>query len=194
MSSRIFQGVIIQMKDATDRCMGVTDDQGTVVACSELSMIGSRLADFRGIQGDYPDQVFTTGEHTYKPIGSANTRQDYAVFVDGRDAAARCVCILAAVAFQEAKNNYEEKHNKATFVKNIISDNILPGDVYVRAKELHFTDEIPCALRLLAFCRERGYRIAGDYLCEVLTEFNVFDSRERSMFLRLQVPVMFTKK
>jgi len=46
------------------------------------------------------------------------------------------------VAFQEAKTNYEEKHNKATFVKNIISDNILPGDVYVRAKELHFvTDE-----------------------------------------------------
>ena len=50
---------------------------------------------------------------------------------------------MASVAFNEAKNNYEEKHNKAAFVKNIISDNILPGDVYVRAKELHFvTDEV----------------------------------------------------
>ena len=53
------------------------------------------------------------------------------------------VCTMAAVAFNEAKNSYEEKHNKAAFVKNIISDNILPGDVYVRAKELHFvTDEM----------------------------------------------------
>ena len=178
MSSRIFQGVIIQMKDATDRCMGVTDDQGTVVACSELSMIGSRLADFRGILGDYPDQVFTTGEHTYKPIGSANTRQDYAVFVDGRDAAARCVCILAAVAFQEAKNNYEEKHNKATFVKNIISDNILPGDVYVRAKELHFTDEIPRCVLLV--------RLAEKADMAVVEELgNLFPDRQRDFVLSI---------
>ena len=46
MSSRIFQGVIVQMKDATTRCIGVVDEQGFVIACSELSMIGSRLVDF----------------------------------------------------------------------------------------------------------------------------------------------------
>ena len=32
MSSRIFQSVIIQMKDATDRVIGVADNQGFVVA------------------------------------------------------------------------------------------------------------------------------------------------------------------
>ena len=52
MSSRIFQSIIIQMKDATDRCIGVADDQGVVVACSELGMIGTKLEDFRGVQGD----------------------------------------------------------------------------------------------------------------------------------------------
>ena len=43
MSSRIFQGVIVQMKDATTRCIGVVDEQGFVIACSELSMIGCHL-------------------------------------------------------------------------------------------------------------------------------------------------------
>ena len=138
MSSRIFQSIIIQMKDATDRCIGVVDDQGVVAACSELSMIGTKLDDFHGGFGDYPDQIFTSNFRTYKPVGGLSTRLDYAVFVDGHDATARCVCILASVAFQEAKVNYEEKHNKTIFVKNIISDNILPGDIYVRAKELHF--------------------------------------------------------
>ena len=33
---------------------------------------------------------------------------------------------------------YEERHDRGTFVKNIIMDNILPGDIYIRAKELHF--------------------------------------------------------
>ena len=49
----------------------------------------------------------------------------------------------------EARTNYEEKHNKATFVKNIISDNILPGDVYVRAKELHFVTDVPRSVYLV---------------------------------------------
>ena len=149
MSSRIFQSIIIQMKDATDRCIGVVDDQGFVVACSELGMIGTKLDDFYGVLSDYSDQVFTSSVRTYKPLGGPKSRLDYAVFVDGRDVTARCVCILAGVAFQEAKINYEEKHNKTIFVKNIISDNILPGDIYVRAKELHFATDVPRAVLLI---------------------------------------------
>lgn len=41
------------------------------------------------------------------------------------------------------RRSYEEKHDKGSFVKNIISDNILLGDIYVRAKELHVTTEVP---------------------------------------------------
>ena len=149
MSSRIFQSVIVQMKDATDRCMGVIDAEGFVVASSELSLIGSRLEDVHSIVGDIPDQVFTSGNRTYKLLGGLNSHFDYVVFVDGRDTVARSVCILASVAFNEAKTNYEEKHNKATFVKNIISDNILPGDVYVRAKELHFVADVPRGVLLI---------------------------------------------
>ena len=149
MSSRIFQSVIVQMKDATDRVMGVVDSEGFVVACSELSLIGSHLDDIEAITSDIPEQLFTSAGRTYKLLGGANSKMDYAVFADGRDTTARCVCVMAAVAFNEARTNYEEKHNKATFVKNIISDNILPGDVYVRAKELHFVTDVPRAVILV---------------------------------------------
>ncbi len=149
MSSRIFQSVIIQMKDATDRIIGVADNQGFVVACSELSMIGSYLDDMQGIAGDVPDQVLTTASRTYKLLGGPDSQFDYAVFAEGSDANARCVCILAAVAMSEAKIYYEEKHDKATFIKNIISDNILPGDVYVRAKELRFSADVPRVVFLI---------------------------------------------
>lgn len=147
MSSRIFQNVIIQMKDAVDRTIGVVDEQGFVVASSELAMIGSRLDDFHAYDFESGEQCVVTGSRTYSPLSSANGKFDYAAFVEGSDALARTICSVAAVAFNEAKSNYEEKHNKAAFVKNIISDNILPGDVYVRAKELHFvTDEPRCVL------------------------------------------------
>lgn len=54
-----------------------------------------------------------------------------------------------------------------------------------------FDHEMDSARRLLAFCREHSYLVSGNYLCEVLTEFNVFDDQQRGMFLRLQVPVSF---
>ena len=56
---------------------------------------------------------------------------------------------MAYVALNGAKTYYEEKHDKGTFVKNIITDNILPGDVYIRAKELHFVTDVPRAVFLV---------------------------------------------
>jgi carbohydrate diacid regulator len=149
MSSKIFQNVIIQMKDAVDRTIGVVDEQGFVVASSELAMIGSRLDDFRIYEFDGAEHCVVTASRTYSPLSTEGGKLDYAAFVEGTDSMAKTLCAVAAVAFNEAKNNYEEKHNKAAFVKNIISDNILPGDVYVRAKELHFVTDEPRVVLLV---------------------------------------------
>lgn len=54
-----------------------------------------------------------------------------------------------------------------------------------------FDEEKEYAKRLLEYCEENKYKIVGDYICEVLTEFSVFDDEKRGMFLRLQVPVAF---
>ena len=141
MSSRIFQNVIIQMRDAVDRPIGVVDDQGFVVASSELAIIGSRLDDFHLYEVENAAQAVSTSNRTYFPLSSGSGRIEFVAFVEGTDRSSRMICTMASVAFNEAKNSYEEKHNKAAFVKNIISDNILPGDVYVRAKELHFVTD-----------------------------------------------------
>ena len=144
MSSRIFQNVIIQMKEAVDRPIGVVDEQGFVVAASELAMIGSRLDDFRAYDLEQARSLpVSTDNRSFCALNSEGGKLDYAAFVEGADGISRTVCAVAAVAFNEAKNNFEEKHNKAAFIKNIISDNILPGDVYVRAKELHFVTDEP---------------------------------------------------
>jgi len=56
-----------------------------------------------------------------------------------------------------------------------------------------FHQEINYAKRLLDYCRMNNLIIYGDYICEVLSELSMFDHHERSMFLRLQVPVFFKK-
>ena len=135
MSNGVFQNVISQLKDATDRVLGVIDADGSVVACSDVTLLGERWTDAAVKVGASYDSIVTYGQKTFKTmVGSANFLE-YAVFCAGEDELARCMCVAAYVALNDAKNYYEDKHDRGTFVKNIIMDNILPGDIYIRAKD-----------------------------------------------------------
>ena len=148
MSSRIFQSVVLQMKECTDRAIGVIDSEGTVVACNELTSIGERwYGAVEAVARNEQNAIYE--EKTFRAMNGWGAQFDYAVFVKGDDEQASTLCAMAAVALNGAKSYYEEKHDKVGFVKNILSDNILLGDIYVRAKELHFVSELPRAVILI---------------------------------------------
>ena len=149
MSSRMFQSVVLQMKDSVNRMIGVVDSEGVVVACSELTCIGEHWhGAVLAINSTGNDVAYFEGK-TFRPLAGWSAQFDYAAFVKGEDELAASLCAIAVVAFNGAKTYYEEKHDKATFVKNIISDNILLGDIYTQAKELHFLSEAPRAAFLV---------------------------------------------
>ena len=141
MSSRIFQSVVIQMKDATNRVIGVIDPDGAVIACSDLSLIGSIVGPVQVAFDESGDKMVRSGGKTFKALG-LGTSDDYSIFAEGEDELARTVCIMASIAINEAGVYFEENHDKRAFVKNIITENILPGDIYVRAKELRFASDV----------------------------------------------------
>ena len=142
MSGRIFQNSVLQFKETTDRTIGVIDAEGTVIACSELTAIGKRWSKYvEPIVSADCTCVALEGK-CFKALPSWGNTFDYAVFATGDDSMSRTVCSMAAVALNAAKNYYEEKHDKGSFIKNIISDNILISDIYMRAKELHVDAEV----------------------------------------------------
>lgn len=148
MSSRVFQSIVLQMKECTDRVIGVIDDQGTVVSCNQLTWIGEKWEGAASALNVNESAVVIYGDKTFKPLVSRGSHFDYAAFVQGSDEQAKLICSMVTVALNSAKAYYEEKHDKTAFVKSIISDNILLGDIYVRAKELHFASEAQRAVFL----------------------------------------------
>ena len=148
MTGRLFQGIILQMKDVADRIIGVIDSTGSVIACTELTLIGSERED-AAVEMSFTNDFVTHGGYIYQTISTKSARYEYAVFVEGDDSLAKTVCNMAAIALSNIRSLYDEKHDKATFIKNIILDNILPGDIYVRAKELHFATDAPRAVFLV---------------------------------------------
>ena len=143
MSSRMFQGVVLLMKDNVSRTVGVIDADGIVVACSELTCIGENWPGaVEAVNVADNGTAYFEGK-TLRPLAGWGAQFDYAAFVKGEDEVAESLCAMAVVAFNEAKAYYEEKHDKGSFIKNIISDNILISDIYMRAKELHVAAEVP---------------------------------------------------
>ena len=146
MSSRVFQSIVLQMKDCADRYVGVIDADGTVVACNELTLIGERWPMAVVAINDNDGNVIVCDGRTFKPLSGVGAQFDYAAFAGGNDERAALVCSMASVALNGAKSYYEEKHDRATFIKSVISDNVLMGDIYVRAKELHFQSDVSRAV------------------------------------------------
>ncbi|MCC8064204.1 MAG: helix-turn-helix domain-containing protein [Clostridiales bacterium] len=149
MSNRLFQSVVLQMKECTDRVIGVIDVEGSVVACNDLPVIGEQWPDAVEALNSERDTALIIGGRTFKSLSGWRAQFDYAVFVQGDDEQAKLICNMAAVALNGVKSYYEEKYDKAAFVKNIISDNILAGDIYSQAEKLHFPAETPRAVFLV---------------------------------------------
>lgn len=149
MSNKLFQGVIHQMKDAIDRVIGVIDENGVIISCSELVRIGEVR---QGIQEGlgYTGEVITVDGYTYRSLTSGS-RSDYVVFVEGEDKMAEKMSKLLAISLGNIKNLYDEKYDKGSFIKNIILDNILPSDIYIKSKELHFNTEESRVIFLIKF-------------------------------------------
>ena len=148
MASRLFQSIVLQMKDTVDRTIGIVDASGAVVACTDLPRIGEMREEAITELG-FAGEIVRFGGYTYHITGDRSSRLEYAVFVQGEDELARSICSLVAVSINNIKTLYDEKHDKATFVKNIILDNILPGDIYIKSRELHFGNDVPRVVFLI---------------------------------------------
>ncbi len=156
MSNRLFQGVIHQMREAIDRIVGVVDETGSIISCSELEKIGEQI-------GVNVSDIFSTNETicldgvTYLTFGS-HLRHEYAVFVTGDDDLADKYARILSVSLSSIKQFYDEKYDRSNFVKNVILDNILPGDIYVKARELRFNND---ATRVVLLIRITGHEDAS---------------------------------
>ncbi|MBR3705236.1 MAG: helix-turn-helix domain-containing protein [Oscillospiraceae bacterium] len=142
MSGRIFQNVVLQIKEATDRVLGVIDGEGTVISRSDLGLIGAKWSDYVDTINHADGALVTINGKCFRALSAWGASFDYAVFAVGDDEVSRSVCAMSVVSLGAAKNYYEEKHDRGSFIKNIISDNIMLSDIYMRAKELHVTPDV----------------------------------------------------
>ena len=175
MQNRIFQNTCNMLRKEIDRKIGIMDENGAVIACSDEMKIGQI--------NDKVSEVCTTGEvkafggYTYKRIETYN-KVEYFVFCEGEDKMAKGYCSILGTHFISVKQYYDEKYDKNSFVKNIILDNILPGDIMYRTRELRLSVDTKRNIFLV-----RSHKNSDVSVVDILQ--NMFPDRTRDFVIRI---------
>jgi len=148
MAARLFQSILLEIKNKIPFILGIVDTNGNIVSCTELRFIGENVEaaeEFFSMGVDEGE----CGGYTFRKLDGYDNGVEYAVFAGQSGENAAIACNITAVAINNSKSLYDEKHDKATFVKKIILDNILPGDIYIKSREMQFQNEIKRVVYLI---------------------------------------------
>jgi len=134
MQNRVFQNTCNQLKKGIQRKIGIMDDNGFIIACSDEAMVGHQneavIAHF-----ETSGEEYVGGGYVFRKVETCN-KNIYVVFCEGVDETAKGYASFLGIHFLTVKQYYDEKYDRNSFMKNVILDNVLPNDVIYRTREL----------------------------------------------------------
>ena len=140
MTSKFFNGIISDMKGVSEKDIGIVDQYGKVIACTDETkkdnMLTESLAFFKN-----KEESGSTKDYTYNLVEGYGGDVNYAVFVAGTDEPSQVICRAITVVINNSRHLYDEKYDKEAFIKKVIFDNILPTDIFIKAREMKFDEE-----------------------------------------------------
>ncbi len=135
MSVKLFQTLSDKYSEVLSKEVGVTDDSGIVIAHSNFQMIGRQDQQAASFALEKAQQALIDGKLYNKVI--LKNKIEFITFIQADDLQDSKFLELFTLNILNLKSYYDEKYDKNTFVKNIVVENILPGDILVKSKELH---------------------------------------------------------
>lgn len=135
MSVKLFQTLSDKYSEIINKEVGVTDDNGVIIAHSNFQMIGQQDPNTTAFLQGKSLQDTINGRIYNKVI--IKSKVEYITFIQSTEPQDSKFLELFTLNLLNLKSYYDEKYDKNTFIKNIIVENILPGDILVKSKELH---------------------------------------------------------
>lgn len=140
MLSEIFQPVLDQMRSVTHKSMGVVNNTSVLVSYvgepagddETFAMISSATANGR---------PFLVNGYSCVAVGARNI-MEFVVYVKGTDAEDQKMCVLLAISISNLQLHCADRYDKASYLKNVLLGNVLPGDINMRSGELQIDADV----------------------------------------------------
>lgn len=144
---KLFQNLVNQIRDVINDEFGIMDESGLVLGCSDESKVGGMISAAPLILAD--KETFTEIDGMLYMKVYVRNKLDIIAFIEAHGEESRKYLSLIAINAVNVRSYYEERFDKSNFFKSIITDNILPSDIVLKAKELHIQNNVSRAVFLI---------------------------------------------
>ena len=155
MVNKYLNNILVQMNKILGCPIGVIESSGTVVFAGDKSGIDAKLTEIMDVCAKSEKKINKMFGYTFYTVNSRG-RVEYIVYVENEDDEAEKNVEMLAAYISNLRQMHNDKFDKANFVKNIIADSILPGDVFLKSKELHLQYDADRAVFALQYDEIRG--------------------------------------
>lgn len=135
---RLFQNLVYQIKEIIGSEFGMIDDTGLILACSDENKIGQNCSIFNKIMQS-KDEIVISEDVCYQKV-YIKGKFEFIVFIKMDSPENLKLLTLIAINALNLKTYNDEKFDKGNFIKNVLTDSILPADIPLKAKELHISN------------------------------------------------------
>ncbi|HHW93697.1 MAG TPA: PucR family transcriptional regulator [Clostridiaceae bacterium] len=139
-----------------DRVIGIADEKGVIIVASNEKIIGEQDSAVRAFLASGDIQSFA-GDRTYRVLGRSGGAR-LICFVDGADDLAAGILELFSRWINAELKQYDDSEErdlkqKLAFLKNVLLENELPGDIPLKAREFRVKYNVR---RLLVIMRTKA--------------------------------------
>ena len=140
MLTKFCQNLANQVKHVIDEEFGVMDESGTIIACSNPKKAGTKNPSVSKVLES--DKIFNIFENqSFQKIYVKN-KLEFIAYINSPDENNAKFLSLISMNVVNFKLYYEDKYDKTNFIKNIITDNILLGDITVKARKFKLDNNV----------------------------------------------------
>lgn len=132
---KLFQNLVNQVKEVIEYDFGITDEFGLTLASTEereMGQINPLVAKVLQVRDTYLVMESVSFQKIF-----IRGRLELILYIKATGDDAKRYLNLISILVSDIKEFHDEKYDKNSFIKSIVLDNILPGDIQLRAKELH---------------------------------------------------------
>ena len=135
--------------------VGIIEGSGNLLSSGRVSVIEDNIASIMNVCSEKKTKITKILGCTFYAVSSRG-RIEFIAFVNKDDDEADKQVEMLATYIGNIRQMHNDKYDKANFIKNMLADSVLPGDIFLKSKELHLPYDTDRAVFALQYDEIRG--------------------------------------
>ena len=155
MVNKYLNNLLMQINKIIGCETGVIEGSGTIVSSGRAEGIEAMIPEIFEQCLESRRKTAHHGGYTFYAVITRG-KPDYVSFVKCDDENSERYVEMLSTAIGSIRQMHNDKYDKTNFIKNILADSILPGDVFMKSKEMHMTYDSDRIVFVLHYDEIRG--------------------------------------